>query len=62
METPTTEPRPRHQVRSLTGMGATVVGLHVAGWGALFAWLLPAQTAAGANPGVLLGLASALSA
>ncbi|MFI7582981.1 HoxN/HupN/NixA family nickel/cobalt transporter [Kocuria sp. M1N1S27] len=38
-------------------MGATVLGLHVAGWGAVFAWLLPAQAAAGANAGVLLGLA-----
>lgn len=57
METPTVEPRPRGLVRGLTGMGATVGGLHVAGWGALFGWLLPAQTAAGANPGVLLGLA-----
>lgn len=57
METRTTETRSRGQVRSLTGMGATVVGLHVAGWGALFAWLLPAQAAAGANSGVLLGLA-----
>ncbi|MGQ1799051.1 HoxN/HupN/NixA family nickel/cobalt transporter [Kocuria oceani] len=37
-------------------MGATVVGLHVAGWGVLFAWLLPAQTTAGGNPAVLLGL------
>lgn len=57
METRTVEPRARGQVRSLTGMGATVAALHVAGWGALFAWLLPAQAAAGASPGVLLGLA-----
>ncbi|WP_051427194.1 hypothetical protein [Arthrobacter sp. H20] len=57
MESRTAESRPREQLRRLTGMGATVVGLHVAGWGALFAWLLPAQTAAGASPGVLLGLA-----
>lgn len=49
---------PRNQTRSLTGMGVTVLGLHVAGWGALFGWLLPAQEAAGANPGLLLGLAA----
>jgi high-affinity nickel-transport protein len=57
METRTAPSHARGQVRSLTGMGATVLGLHLAGWGALFAWLLPAQTAAGASPGVLLGLA-----
>ena len=49
--------QPQTQTRSLTGMGATVLGLHVAGWGALFAWLLPAQAAAGGNAGTLLGLA-----
>ncbi|GGC79954.1 nickel/cobalt efflux system [Tersicoccus solisilvae] len=39
------------------GMAATVVGLHLLGVGALLLWLLPAQAAAGADPGVLLGLA-----
>ena len=57
METRTAQPRPPGSARSLTGMGATVAALHLAGWGALFAWLLPAQSAAGGNPGLLLGLA-----
>lgn len=57
METRTAPHRSRKQLRSLTGIAATVLGLHLAGWGALFAWLLPAQGAAGGNPGVLLGLA-----
>lgn len=43
--------------RVLIVMGLAVAVLHVAGWGALFAWLLPAQTAAGGNPGILIGLA-----
>ncbi|WP_035777303.1 hypothetical protein [Arthrobacter sp. 35/47] len=38
-------------------MGVTVAALHLAGWGVLFGWLLPAQDAAGDNPGSLLGLA-----
>ena len=59
METRTAQSRPREQLRSLTGMGTTVLALHVAGWGAVFAWLLPAQTAPGASPGVLLGVAVA---
>lgn len=57
METRNAQSRAREQVRGLTGMWATVLSLHVLGWGALFAWLLPAQTAAGGSPGVLLGLA-----
>ncbi|MFI7484167.1 HoxN/HupN/NixA family nickel/cobalt transporter [Kocuria sp. M1R5S2] len=57
METRTAPSRTRDVNRSLTGMGATVAALHLAGWGALFAWLLPAQAGAGANPAVLLGLA-----
>lgn len=57
METRATAPRHPGAARSLTGMGATVLGLHVAGWGTLFAWLLPAQTTAGGSSAVLLGLA-----
>ena len=38
-------------------MGATVLALHLIGWGTLLLWLAPAQAGAGDNPAVLLGLA-----
>ncbi len=42
--------------RSLLGMGAAVGALHLIGWGALFAFILPDLARSGGNPAVLLGL------
>ncbi|MBT1004399.1 HoxN/HupN/NixA family nickel/cobalt transporter [Paenarthrobacter sp. DKR-5] len=43
--------------RSLVGMGAAVLALHLAGWGLLFGFVLPAVSAAGGHPALLAGLA-----
>ncbi|TDW29850.1 high-affinity nickel-transport protein [Cryobacterium psychrophilum] len=43
--------------RSLLGMGAAVVALHLIGWGTLFLLVLPNLARSGGNTAVLLGLA-----
>ena len=43
--------------RSLLGMGAAVVALHLVGWGTLFLLVLPQLSGAGGNPAAMLGLA-----
>lgn len=56
------EPRTRagfrpDEKRSLLGMGATVVLLHLVGWGALFLLILPGLARAGGDTVLLVGLA-----
>jgi high-affinity nickel-transport protein len=43
--------------RSLVGVSSAVIALHLVGWGALFAAVLPAQVSAGGDAGLLLALA-----
>ena len=47
----------QNRPRTVASIGAAVIGLHVLGWGALFAVVLPAQSHSGGNTEAVLALA-----